>query len=170
MSIGLVRHGCDLNKTDKEGRSALCIAAASGDKAIVSCLLQAGADKDQAQKDGRSPLWIAATAGCEEVVRCLLDAGADQKASNDGSSPLLLAAMEGHSAVARALLAAGANKDKGYDGARDAKEKMDTALSLYTVAACRALYIYIYVPQATLILNGMEQAVCLGDLGRIIVS
>jgi len=67
--------GADKGATDKDGRTALMVAAGSVDAAsAVEVLLKAGADPNAKDKQGRTALAIAQSSKCygsEQVVNLL---------------------------------------------------------------------------------------------------
>jgi ankyrin repeat protein len=75
----LVReNGADVNQSEYEGASFLCIAAHEGHLDVVCCLVnEYGADVNQAKKDRATPLLIAVQKGQFTVVRFLAEHGAD---------------------------------------------------------------------------------------------
>ncbi|KAI7788295.1 hypothetical protein LA080_012362 [Diaporthe eres] len=114
---------CPVDKLDYSGRTALHWAAAKGDAAAVSELLDAGAQIEcKTRLRSESPLMIACRTGANpEAVRVLLAAGADVNTHDSyGQTPLCLTAGApgGHSRIeiAAALLDAGANinVEQGY--------------------------------------------------------
>lgn len=93
--------GADANTIDNSGRSALHIAADSGDTEIVELLLGAGANVNAAEFDGDTPLIGAAIRGHGSVVARLLEAGADPSVeSSRGMTAADHARRKGHAALA----------------------------------------------------------------------
>ena len=86
----LVEHGYDPNRTDWLGKSALHIAAESGNIEAAEALLDAGADIDAIEyEDGGTPLAGAARNGQTAMIRFLLERGADVNAAQgDWAKPL----------------------------------------------------------------------------------
>lgn len=72
----LLKSGCDANLSDKEGRTALHVAAAKGHHSVVRLLLADGADPLRMDQSGQTPLHVAAAtvspAGLQ-VVQLLLE-------------------------------------------------------------------------------------------------
>ncbi|HYA04558.1 MAG TPA: ankyrin repeat domain-containing protein, partial [Xanthobacteraceae bacterium] len=62
----LVAHGAVLDAADNRGRTALMIAAASGDAAVVDLLIARGADRTAKDKDGKTARDLAANAEVRE--------------------------------------------------------------------------------------------------------
>ncbi len=96
----------------EDASSALLDAAARGDRARVSVLLQAGADPDARDRKGRPALLLAVSSGRLDAVRALLRGGAvPNAATRSGWTPLHGAAEGGGVEIARALLDADADPD-----------------------------------------------------------
>jgi hypothetical protein len=92
--------------------SALLDAAARGDRARLSALLNRGADPDTRDREGRPALLLATKSGRPDAVRTLLGAGATPDATTrSGWTSLHGAAESGEIEIARALLDAGADPD-----------------------------------------------------------
>ncbi|XP_065334532.1 uncharacterized protein LOC135935876 [Cloeon dipterum] len=66
-----------LNRCDNEGRTALQLAAESGNVDLVKLLLENNADLTHADKVGRTPLHLAAESGNVDLVEWLLKNNAD---------------------------------------------------------------------------------------------
>lgn len=98
------------------GWTALRLAAARDQKAMVKLLLAAGADPNERSEAGPA-LIVAARDGYVDVAKMLLDAGADpdargMKMLQGGESPwtpLMFAASSGSLGCVKALLEAGAD-------------------------------------------------------------
>ena len=101
------------------GSTALILASASGNPAIVSMLLNAvGTSPVEKDAEGRCPLLYAARRGHGDVLRMLLSScvakdligahGVDV-ADETGLTPLMAAAQSGHVDAVVQLLAAAAN-------------------------------------------------------------
>lgn len=87
-------------------------AAAHGNEAVVTMLLEKGVDLESSDsKHSRTPLLLAAENGHERVVRLLLEQGAslESRDSTYDQTPLSLAAENGHEAVVKLLLEKGAD-------------------------------------------------------------
>ena len=86
------------------GWTALMIAAAGGQTAIVELLLNAGAPANQRNGAGRTALSFAAFYGRSQAVALLLGAGADPDAADIlGQNPLMLAEAGGDPATIQIL-------------------------------------------------------------------
>jgi ankyrin repeat protein len=105
--------GADVNKTNKNGSTALYCAASLDRVEIVAQLLKAGADVNKARADGWTALYLAAIHGHVEIVAQLLAAGADvNQANSKGETALYIAAKYDYLDVVQQLLAAGADVNK----------------------------------------------------------
>ena len=69
--------GADVNKTDKNGATALIKAAGCGSTWCVNALIAAGACVNKFDREGFSPLMSATCANHSEIVECLIKAGAN---------------------------------------------------------------------------------------------
>ncbi|XP_057979333.1 protein VAPYRIN-like [Malania oleifera] len=101
----IIREGLGtLDGKDKEGRTALHVAASRGNARCVELLIGAGADMDARSNDGRTALYIAAANGNRRTVEILVGMGADPTNPVDrGRSPLDIAREKGHKEVAEVL-------------------------------------------------------------------
>lgn len=113
----LLRRGANA-RAEKEGSSALFLAAEGGHAGAVRALLAGGASVDAGRPSGATPLHAACAGGHEATARLLLAAGAAPGAAADlgdgegpGSTPLLLSARRGAPRLVEALLEAGADPD-----------------------------------------------------------
>ncbi|VEL22217.1 unnamed protein product [Protopolystoma xenopodis] len=73
--------GCNLNHKDRDGRTALCVAAlcqpsSARHVAAVACLLNHGADVRLQDNEGISPLLGSSHVGLHEMCELCLDADA----------------------------------------------------------------------------------------------
>ena len=76
----LLAAGTDPDAADRDGWTALYLAAGEDEQDAVNALAEGGADLDKVDKDGVAPLMEAARYGHSGVVRRLLELGADHKA------------------------------------------------------------------------------------------
>lgn len=86
--------GANADAVDKDGVTALTLAAGGNSAAVVKLLLSAGADANGARADGATPLCRAALFGREEIAATLLGAGAKVNVVCDqhhGDTPLIRA-------------------------------------------------------------------------------
>ena len=98
----LIRHRARLNVRNRNGETAVSIAAFKGNLSYVKLLVDAGADVNLY---GWSPLIYAAYNGHAQIVDCLLKRGARIDATTEnGSSALFFAARFGHIEVVELLL------------------------------------------------------------------
>jgi ankyrin repeat protein len=105
--------GMDANvAVDREGNTALMVAANNGRTSIVDAMVKSGADVNVANRAGVSPLMRAATQSDVTLVRKLLDANADlnHKAA-DGDNALSFAAARGRRENVVLLLESGATPE-----------------------------------------------------------
>jgi ankyrin repeat protein len=108
--------GLNVNARDKDGRSAIRLAARDGRADVVRTLLLHRAAVDQASQgayeEGKTALMFAAQRGPAKVVETLLDAGAKIDATTHaGKTALMYAAEPGRTAAVQILLARGAAID-----------------------------------------------------------
>ena len=73
----LLADGADIDARDGHGQTALMLAAAHGQGAVVAWLIEHGAALDHTAKYGLSALMLAVVRGHVDIVRKLTDAGAD---------------------------------------------------------------------------------------------
>ncbi|KAJ0410955.1 hypothetical protein ATCC90586_004308 [Pythium insidiosum] len=100
----LLEQGANVNETDKEGYSALQVAAKKRRLEAVEYLLQSGADVNQRDSDGFSALHEAAFNGDADIVRVLLKAGANKTfVTSEGTTALAIAVRHGHGVVTHLL-------------------------------------------------------------------
>ena len=103
----------DPMQRDERGRTALYIAAESGDIEKVSSLLDATDNPDQCDDCLWTPLMRAAQNGHADVVKILLDAGADVNAVDKaGYSVLMVTAIDNNPAILAILAEHGASLDQ----------------------------------------------------------
>ena len=72
----LLKHGADLACTDKDGRTALSLAARHGHETITRLLLSLEMDPNSEDDIAQTPLSYASEGGNEAIVKLLLDNGA----------------------------------------------------------------------------------------------
>ncbi len=114
-----VASGLAAGAADREGRTALMLAAFNGHSDSVSFLLDKGAEIDHADSIGRTALLYAASGPFPETVKLLIARGADVKTRDkqEGWTALMFASGEGHAETVKILLEAGADKMlKDVDG------------------------------------------------------
>jgi ankyrin repeat protein len=115
----LLQQGAAVDQTDKDGATALMLAARKGDADIVQLLCEAGAGVDRSDAAGKN-LWDYALGfdARPEVVRCLIEHGLDPNQSDlSGMPPLIRTAALGGdhvTEVMRVLLESGANVEATF--------------------------------------------------------
>eukprot|EP00249_Psilotum_nudum_P024121 c29099_g2_i1 orf=1378-2988(-) len=110
-SVEEVLKDVNVDDEDKQGRTALSLAAARGNYWMVNVFLEAGANVSAKDRLGLTPLLEAASGGCLDIVKILLRAGADIDARNaSGWAALHFAASLGRLEVLKFLLDEGADK------------------------------------------------------------
>ncbi|HEV2601498.1 MAG TPA: ankyrin repeat domain-containing protein [Candidatus Babeliales bacterium] len=102
----------DINAGDKDGKTALMVAARDGMAGFVRLFLENGADIEARDHSGQTVLMEAAQWGRLNVVKILMQAGMDKEARDkDGRTVLLYSVgSAGKVDVVQFLLQAGANK------------------------------------------------------------
>jgi ankyrin repeat protein len=124
--VGLVRllakhmGGRGLDGRDKDGRTALQMAAADGRDEVVAFLLSQGVQANRGDISERTPLMFASMNGRMGVVRVLVQhmgkEGLDKR-DKDGATALDLAALKGHEEIVGHLLERGAAaNERGNNG------------------------------------------------------
>jgi len=110
-TVKIVNSGkVDLDKQDKNGRSAISQAVAKGHFKIVRMLAEKGASMVQSSTAGNSLLMLAVLAENPEIVEFMLAQPIDVNASNNlGNTALMQAAASGQSGVIERLIASGAD-------------------------------------------------------------
>jgi ankyrin repeat protein len=98
--------GLATNVLDKEGRTALHLAAGAGHYQCVQVILLAGKSAAASRDDsGATPLHLAIRGGHTRVVEIWAASRADMEVGdNEGMSPLHIACEEGQPAAAQAIL------------------------------------------------------------------
>ena len=107
----IIKHGADVNATNKNNKTALMIAFRTRNVDAVKVLLDAGANPNIADANGNTCLLNAVSLGCsKEVLQETFDHGSDLKAMNkDKETPLLIANRGGSLDFINILLNAGAD-------------------------------------------------------------
>ena len=100
----LIKHGAQLDLTDKLGNTALIQAAAYGASRAIDILLESGAKIDLENRQGETALIKAAQSGHLEAVEILLAKGANSEISDfTGRTALDHADQNRHRGVAKIL-------------------------------------------------------------------
>lgn len=108
-SLSSRKKGADVNKTDKDKRTALFYAVWNGHLSIVKDLLGAGAHANMVDTIGGTPISYALCYGEKDIVTELMK-GAQPHSVDEIRRQLLLSAMErGHEPVVKRLLDSGAD-------------------------------------------------------------
>src|ERR1700692_1322495 len=81
MAARLIDAGAEVNTVGDYGETALTLALANGDVALVDKLLKVGADPKVTRWNGETALMIAAGAGSTQEVAWLLDRGLEINAA-----------------------------------------------------------------------------------------
>jgi ankyrin repeat protein len=98
--VRLVENGANVQVRDREGKTALAIAAYYNSWEMAAALLKHGADPNARGYDGWTPLMRAAKNGNREVIRVLASHGANVNAVGlNGETALKLAADRPETAV-----------------------------------------------------------------------
>jgi ankyrin repeat protein len=103
----------DVNRRDREGRTALMRAAADGRVDEVKELIAAHAKLEMKDPLGQTALARAATMGHGDIVRLLISAGGGKDVKKDQET-FVMAAKRGYPDVVKALLEAGADKETHF--------------------------------------------------------
>jgi len=121
-----LQKGVNVNARDKDGRTALIIAAENpldhqAGVGAVNHLVVRGADINFHDNEGKTALMAAAARGRLEVVKLLLEKNSGVNAKDkDGKTALILALENGRLDVAEALINAGADVNVGDDSGKTA--------------------------------------------------
>ena len=112
----LIRYGADVNAKQKNGWTALMVAAGRGRTESLKVLIDAGADVNVEKNNGQTALMVAADKGSTETIKPLIDAGADANAKyNSGLTAMMLAVGGGHTETLKALIEVGADVNAKSD-------------------------------------------------------
>ena len=114
LSLLLAQGSADVNVANQKGKTALMVAAQSGNFPLCLALVTAGAKINVQNDNGGTPLMHAAVSGNPEIVSVLLSAGAEPDTTAvNGWSAVALAAAKGYVSVIERLLQAGADPNLG---------------------------------------------------------
>ncbi|KAK5940122.1 hypothetical protein PMZ80_007540 [Knufia obscura] len=121
-SLELVyKQGAELDARDKQGRTALLHAAASGKVEAIRWLLSKRADIAAADKKGRTAVMHAASGGHSEALAVLLGHRGPLEATDDGGrTALIYAASDNHAHTLQILLDYGAEPEAEDNEGKDA--------------------------------------------------
>ena len=120
---------------ERSPKSDLMAAAASGDVAVLSCLLEAGAQVSAIDDTGMCALGVSAAHGHTEAAKALIARGANVNATDkQGRTPLMHAVLGGHLDTAVQIALGGTDmtiRDQhGCTALDHAIDKMSRQLSL----------------------------------------
>jgi len=82
LVLALSASGVEVDKPNREGLTALQVAAGQGSPAVIAALVQRGAKVDQLSANDLSPLMLAVKMNNKANVEALLEAGASVNLSN----------------------------------------------------------------------------------------
>jgi len=106
-----IKEGFNLNTKDKDGYTALLIAAEKGDIEMAHLLVEKGADVNAKDKDGYTALMYVAYAGNLEIAKILIKNGADVHVRDkDGWTALMFARVGKKADITELLKKSGAGK------------------------------------------------------------
>jgi hypothetical protein len=106
----LLDEGLDVNGKNKNGWSALMIAASRGNMEMLKLLTEKGAAVDEKNAQGQTPLIFAAHWGHADVVRLLIEQSVNVNLQmNDGWTALIDSISMDHTEVAKILIKSGAD-------------------------------------------------------------
>jgi ankyrin repeat protein len=102
----LLKAGADATAQNRLGLTALYLAAANGNGAMIRKLLDHGANANQVEKTGETILMVATRSGSADAVRAILDRGVDPNTREPQLqlTALMMASEAGSADVVRALL------------------------------------------------------------------
>jgi ankyrin repeat protein len=106
-----IKEGFNVNAKDKDGYTALLIAAEKGDLEMAHLLVEKGADVNAKDKDGYTALMYVAYTGNLEISKILIKNGADVNVRDkDGWTALMFARMGKKADITELLKKSGAGK------------------------------------------------------------
>lgn len=110
----LQQYGVDVNMRDREGKTALHIAAANNDDEAICRLVELGAKRKLKDHKGETALHSAAAAGHTRVVELLLELAADINAKDKaGWTAVSHAEFNNHFELADRLVELGGSDPRG---------------------------------------------------------
>ncbi|XP_052077130.1 ankyrin-1-like [Mytilus californianus] len=109
----LLEMECDINETDKFGRTVLFVSSYLNKTDVAKTLIESGAMHDMCNEKGQCALFIASRQGHYDIVKALLQKKASTEHCDlDGHSSLIEASRCGHKDIVEALLKSGADISK----------------------------------------------------------
>ncbi|DAZ96761.1 TPA: hypothetical protein N0F65_012338 [Lagenidium giganteum] len=131
LPVLLAASGVDLEVTDKDGTSPLCMAVTNGLTDAVRLLIQSGADINKRTYCLATPLYIASEMDWDDVIDLLLEHGAQTDcAVMGGATALCVAAKNGNRTTVLRLLSAAKLKHKRFP-LPSAREQMQFVQALF---------------------------------------
>ena len=104
----LLVNGISINAIDKQGNTALMLAAAANQIQVVALLVNNGANVNMQNQAGDTALMLAAANGAAEIVCLLLDANASPNIKNrKGETAIQIAHNAGYEDIAGIIGRAG---------------------------------------------------------------
>jgi len=102
----LLKAGADATAQNRLGLTALNLAAANGNGAMIRKLLDRGANANEVEKTGETILMVATRSGNADAVRAILERHVDPNTAEPQlqSTALMMAAEAGYTESVRALL------------------------------------------------------------------
>ena len=117
----LIDRGAAIDARDRQGKTALGLAAEANRLAVMKLLLERGADVNVRAVDGSTPLFEAAEQDRGAAIGLLLESGADPNLSGrNGVRPLAAASYHGSADSVAALLKYGADPNALDDAGKSA--------------------------------------------------
>jgi ankyrin repeat protein len=132
----LLENGAEVNRKDKDGRTAVMLASIEGHKSTIELLVEHGANLSLTENRGNTALQIAAFyCGDSRLMSFMVENGAEiNEVDNRLHSAIWLAASAGKERCVERLLALGADvtlvDEDGLDAAARATEKGHKAIAL----------------------------------------
>ena len=100
----MLQEGVPVDCVDRDGRTALSLAAYFNRTDVIRLLLQKGADVNKRDRFGRTPVHYAAWDNSTEAIAMLIEHGASINITNDeGDKPIDVARRYGKEAAVRML-------------------------------------------------------------------
>ena len=116
----MIKAGADVNKRDKNGKTALMYAVAAGNYQCIDSLLQKAVAVNEVDNNKMMAIDYPARHGQHESVEKFIDAGSDVDHIHDGNfTTLMYAAISGNDKCVEKIIEAGADvniatKNDGY--------------------------------------------------------